>query len=94
MPHDHDDDDDDNPKPRTEQFTRNRRLVGDWIERLEKRAPAPKPKHTQSIEGPNTKTHILQFTVNAPLGGDWTTCQRCASASKMLSPILLGAHAN
>jgi hypothetical protein len=36
MPHHHDDDDDANSEPRTEQFTRNRRLVGDRYDRLNK----------------------------------------------------------
>ena len=43
MPHDHDDDDDDDSsEPRTEQFTKNRRLVGDRAECLETRGLAPK----------------------------------------------------
>ena len=67
MPHDHDDDDDDSSEPRTEQFTRNRRLVGDRAERLEKRALAPK---TSPIDrGSRKKTHIRQFTVNPPSAG-------------------------
>jgi hypothetical protein len=42
MPHDHDDNDDDSSESRTEQFTKNRRLVGDGAESLETRARVAK----------------------------------------------------
>ena len=68
MPHDHDDDDDDNSEPRTEQFTRNRRLVGDRAGRLEKLALAPKTGPIDRVSK-NKKPNNAIHCERPPRGG-------------------------